>query len=144
MRKRFWEINLIDIISGIFIILFTYTAIDKLKDYATFGIALRQSPVLQPYAEFLLIAIPVIELLAVVLLAFSITRRAGLYVSLTLMCMFTLYIFYLMLFAKELPCNCGGILRMLSWKAHLIINIFLTALASWTLLSPKFIKILLQ
>ncbi len=126
-----------DMVAGLFIILFTYTAVNKLKDYPAFGIALRQSPVLQPYAGFLLIAVPVVELIAVVFLMFSITRKAGLYISWILMCAFTVYISYLMLFAPELPCNCGGIFKAISWKAHLVVNLVLLMLLSRTLMILK-------
>jgi len=126
-----------DLISGLFIILFTYTAVNKLKDYATFGIALRQSAILQPYAEFLTITVPVVELIAVILLVSSITRKAGLFFSWVLMTMFTFYISYLVLFARELPCTCGGVMRILSWKTHLIVNFILLILATWGLFTIK-------
>lgn len=129
--------RVVDIICGIFIILFTYTAVNKLIDYQTFRIALVQSPILQHYADFMMVALPVVELLVVVLLAISATRRIGLFASLSLMVAFTLYISYLMLFASELPCNCGGIMKALSWNQHLVVNILLIALALWALLITR-------
>lgn len=126
-----------DIICGIFIVLFTYTAVNKLVDYQTFRIALVQSPILEHYAGFMMVALPVVELLVVLLLAIPATRRVGLFASLFLMTAFTLYISYLMFFASELPCNCGGIMRSLSWKQHLIVNIFLIALAGWAILITR-------
>jgi hypothetical protein len=35
---------------------------------------------------------------------------------------FTIYIGAIMIFYKELPCSCGGIISALSWPAHLIFN----------------------
>jgi hypothetical protein len=35
---------------------------------------------------------------------------------------FTLYIGAIMTFNKELPCSCGGIISLLSWKEHLVFN----------------------
>ncbi|HTN05689.1 MauE/DoxX family redox-associated membrane protein [Agriterribacter sp.] len=126
-----------DIISGIFIILFTYTAVNKLIDYSTFRIALVQSPVLVNYADFMAVAVPAVELLIVVLLVFSATRKAGLFFSLIMMVAFTLYVSYLMFFASELPCNCGGIIKALTWKQHLIVNVILVAFAAWAWLVIK-------
>lgn len=132
--------KLSEITTSILIIIFTYTAVNKLVDYATFSIALRQSPILQPYSNFLVFAIPLAELLTVALLIFSDTRRLGLYLSWALMICFTLYISYLMLFAEDLPCNCGGIFKMLSWKAHLVVNIILLGLICQTLFTTNKLK----
>ena len=131
MRLQLNNSKIADIVSGIFIILFTYTAVNKLIDYRTFRIALVQSPILINYADFVSWALPVSELLVVLLLVFSPTRKAGLFLSLFLMAAFTLYVGYIMSFANELPCNCGGIMKALSWKQHLIVNVILIALATW-------------
>lgn len=131
MRSLLKNSKIADIISGIFIILFTYTAVNKLIDYRTFRIALVQSPVLVNYADFMSWALPVSELLVVLLLVFSATRKAGLLLSLLLIVVFTLYVGYIIFFARELPCNCGGITKALSWKQHLIVNAILIVLAAW-------------
>lgn len=137
MRMLPGKITMTDLVAGIFIILFTYTAVNKLKDYATFGIALRQSPVLQPYAGFVLIAVPVAKLVAVILLVFSMTRKAGLYISWILMCMFSAYISYLLIFVPVLPCNCGGIWKSMSWKTQLTVNLMLLIILSRALMILK-------
>ena len=133
--------KIINIASGIFIILFTYTAINKLIDYPTFRIALIQSPVLEHYADIVAIAVPAAELIIVAMLVISVTRKTGLIASLLLMVVFTTYIGYLLLFANDLPCNCGGILKALSWKSHLAVNILLVALAGWALFDLRKHKI---
>lgn len=133
MKKNSKSIKVDEVASAIFIILFTYTAVNKIIDYPTFRIALVQSPVLEHYAAFAAIAVPVAELAIVALLIVATTRKAGLWASLALMIVFTLYIAYLMLFANSMPCNCGGILKALSWKSHLVVNILLVGLAGWSL-----------
>jgi hypothetical protein len=48
------------------------------------------------------------------------------------MILFTAYIIGLFSIDKELPCSCGGIIALLSWKQHLVFNsvfILLNALA---------------
>jgi hypothetical protein len=133
MRKNSRNMRADKIASAIFIILFTYTAVTKIIDYPTFRIALVQSPVLEHYAAFAAVAVPVAELAIVALLIFTATRKAGLWASFALMIVFTLYIVYLMLFASSMPCNCGGILKALSWRSHLVVNILLVGLAGWAL-----------
>lgn len=133
MRRNSKMIRADEIVSAIFIILFTYTAINKIIDYPTFRIALVQSPVLEHYADFTAIAVPVVELAIVAMLVVAATRKAGLCACFVLMIVFTLYITCLMLFASSMPCNCGGILKALSWKSHLVVNILLVCLAGWAL-----------
>lgn len=137
MRSLLKNSKTADIVSGIFIILFTYTAVNKLIDYSTFRIALVQSPILVNYADFMAWALPAAELLVVLLLVFSATRKLGLLLSLMLMIAFTLYVSYIMFFASELPCNCGGIMKALSWKQHLVVNVILAVLATWAWLIQR-------
>ncbi|MCO5239437.1 MAG: hypothetical protein M9904_05230 [Chitinophagaceae bacterium] len=140
MRTALRNIPVAGIASVIFIILFTYTAVNKLIDYPTFRIALGQSPILKYHADFVVVAVPVIELIIVAMLVVAATRRVGLWASLFLMVAFTLYVSYLMFFAGERPCNCGGIMKALSWKQHLAVNIALSGLAFWAVLTGGFNK----
>jgi putative oxidoreductase len=45
------------------------------------------------------------------------------------MLLFTFYILYMLLFEKHLPCSCGGVLKEMTWKQHLVFNLFFTAIA---------------
>jgi putative oxidoreductase len=120
MNKR----NLaIEIISSLFILLFTYTAITKLLVLSTFEYTLSKSPLLEWAAGPLSVGIPVIELIIAVLLLVPRTRLTGLYVFTGLMVLFTLWITYLLTIASHRPCSCGGILKYLSWKEHLFFNL---------------------
>jgi len=116
-------------ISNIFIILFIYTGISKLAGYGTFKEQISMSPILYSWASAIAWLLPVIELITAVLLFIPAWRMAGLYLSLVLMAFFTGYIIFIMLFDKQLPCSCGGIIQQLSWTQHLIVNGFLTAFA---------------
>jgi hypothetical protein len=120
----------IEIIGAIFILLFTYTAVSKLIEADTFYSTLKKSPFIEDWAHFLYWLLPLIELITVVLLFIPPVRWAGLYLSLALMMMFTSYISFMLLSAYKLPCSCGGILKKLSWKDHLLLNIILTILAA--------------
>ncbi|MCS3800142.1 putative membrane protein YphA (DoxX/SURF4 family) [Chitinophagaceae bacterium OAS944] len=103
-------------------ILFLYTGISKLMDYAVFKEQIAESPILKPIAPFIAWALPLAEFIVCATLIIPRWRLKGLYASLFLMIAFTIYIGAIMLFAKELPCSCGGIISLLSWRDHLIFN----------------------
>jgi hypothetical protein len=75
--------------------------------------------------------VPALELLVACLLVVPGTRKWGLYGSFALMAGFTLYVGYLLAFADDLPCSCGGVIQQMTWGQHLLFNIFFTVIA-WT------------
>ena len=119
----------LNLIAAIFIFLFTYTALSKLIEHDLFRNTLNKSPLIGPYAGIVSIALPITELIVAGLLFFPKTKLAGLFSSLLLMLLFTGYLSYMILFTKDLPCSCGGVLQQLSWQQHLWFNIFFTVLA---------------
>jgi hypothetical protein len=123
-RKLFAEI-----IGGLFILLFLYTALSKLTELAVFRLVLRSSPLISGYAGLLAILIPAIEILVSLLLFIPGSRRWGLYASFILMLVFTCYLAYMISFTPELPCSCGGVTGAMSWKQHLVFNAAFTLLA---------------
>ena len=114
----------IEIISSLLILLFVYTALSKLLDFNLFRHTLGQSPIIGNNAAFVAIALPIVELVVAALLFFPRTRLAGLYGSFGLMTAFTLYIGYILTLADKVPCSCGGVIKELGWRDHLIFNIF--------------------
>jgi uncharacterized membrane protein YphA (DoxX/SURF4 family) len=122
---------IIEIISFLFILLFVYAALMKLKDVEQFVAQLGQSPLLMPFADPVSWAIPSLELVVAALLIFRKTRLVGLVASFTLMVMFTAYIVVILSFASHVPCSCGGILEKMGWTEHLIFNIAFVLLAVW-------------
>ncbi len=119
----------IEIICGLLILLFVYTALSKLLAYRSFTTVLGKSPLIQGKAALVAWLLPTIELIASALLLMPSTRKMGLYASFFLMLLFTLYIAYMLLFTQNLPCSCGGAIGRLTWKQHLVFNILFTALA---------------
>ena len=113
---------IIDIISFLFIVLFLYTGINKLIDFTVFKYQIAESPVLAPVAWWIAWLIPAAEFLVSGLLLVSGWRLKGMYASLILMVSFTLYIILIMSLSKNLPCSCGGVIALLSWKQHLLFN----------------------
>lgn len=126
---------LIPITAALLIILFTYTALEKLSNIEAFGDALSKMVMLRSQANFITYAIPVTELAISMLLFFPQTRAAGLWSSLVLLTAFTVYLAVMVLSGDKLPCSCGGVISQLSWRQHILFNAFfigLTALALYT------------
>lgn len=130
-------------INHLLIFLFGYTAISKLNlfsysipfswekfkliDTTSFGTAMFKSPVLRPYVNELAYIIPISEIVVCLLLVFTRTKKTGYYLSLFLLALFTAYVVYILgAYANNLPCVCGGVISLLSWKQHLLLNIFFT------------------
>lgn len=124
----------IDIISAAILLLFLYTGVSKLLNYSDFRFALTQSPLLTPFAKIVAWLLPASEIAIALLLFFPVTRTAGLYISLALLLVLTAYLIYMVIHTTDLPCNCGGVIKFLSWKQHILFNCFfilLTALTIW-------------
>ena len=125
MKRNF----IIEIIGSLLILLFMYTALSKLFDYASFRAVLYKSPLIGSRASVIAIALPVAEILVALLLFIPRTRQWGFYSSAALMAVFTFYLGYMILFTPKLPCSCGGVLKQMSWNQHLVFNIFFLLLA---------------
>ena len=111
-----------DVTAALFITLYLYTALEKLKDQYGFFKALERSELIGPIAGFLSWAVPLSELVIVVLLIFPRTRISGLVAATLLIISFTVYIGVMIATASELPCTCGGIIQDLTWREHFVVN----------------------
>jgi len=116
-------------IVALLIILWIYTGISKLGEQFNFMYQLRKQPFFENIALLLSYAVPIIELIVAVLLVIKKLRAIGLWASFILMMSFTIYVAFVLSFAKQLPCQCGGIIDSLDWKQHLILNIILTIIS---------------
>lgn len=137
MKKLLSARVAIELISSLFILLFVYTAINKLIARTKFEVVLKKSPLLEGYAGEVSWLLPVAEIIVSCLLLFPTMRKYGLYGAAILMTIFTLYIVYMLLFASNLPCSCGGVLENLSWTQHLLFNIFFLLLSILALIIYK-------
>ncbi len=135
---------IVEIISMLLILLFVYAAVSKIIDHKAFLYTLRKSPILSVYSNIISWMVPLAELFIAVLLIFPAYRGTALFYSGLLMCAFTLYIAYMIVFIPQLPCSCGGILKSMGWRAHLVFNICFTVFAFGGWLLRKRTKILLQ
>lgn len=112
----------IEIIVALFVVLWLYTGLNKLLDYSTFKSQLAKSPFVEYLAGLIGLTLPTGEIFIGAILVYKRTRLLGLYLSFSLMLLFTGYIWMMLRYAYDLPCSCGGVLTRLSWQDHLWFN----------------------
>jgi hypothetical protein len=135
----------ISIFSTLLIFLYIYTATSKLFDMHKFRTVLAKSPMIDQYALLLSWIIPFLEFIVSTILFIPHLRRIGFLFSSILMTGFTLYITYMLVFMRDLPCSCGGVISKLTWPQHLLFNvIFLAISIAGLMMSKKKSRVLLQ
>lgn len=127
----------VDVIAAGFIFLFAYTAINKFLDIISLRIVLKDYPLIGSFYQWFAWGLPILEFCIVGLLLIRRTKIIGLYASLILMSLFTLYVTYLFIFAPHMPCTCGGMLQKLSWPGHLAFNLLSILLAAVAIMLHK-------
>ena len=139
-RHQIFRETIVQTACLLFIILFAYAGLTKLLEGHMFYDNIRNSPILggKAIASLASWAIPLSELAVALLLIWKKTRLIGFYGVLGLMLLFTGYTLAIVFFAPYRPCSCGGIISLLSWEQHLLLNAILLLLALLAiLLSPK-------
>jgi putative oxidoreductase len=137
-----------EFIAAFLMLLFSYTAASKLLEHARFLFQLRLSPLPQmaTFAELLSWSVPILEILvAIVLVVGMITGHflnKGLWISLVLISSFEIYITAMFFSGKDLPCACGGVISLMSWRGHVIFNaltiiMIAAALIDWSTVRSK-------
>ena len=122
---------LLECICALLILLFLYASISKFLDFKTFIGQMNNQPLPNSWTPFLVWTIPLLEIAISITLLFEYTRLLGLYASLILMLLFTVYTAIILLhFFPYIPCSCGGVIQKLTWTQHLILNLFYIALSS--------------
>lgn len=137
--KTSFKIVITEVICLLFVLLFVYAAVSKLLDFENFKVQIGQSPMLSIYADWISWLVPAIELITAIMLVIPKHRILGLYASLCLMIMFSVYIFIVLNYSYFVPCSCGGILEKMSWNTHLAFNIIFIMLGALAItLQEKF------
>jgi hypothetical protein len=114
--------NAANIISGLFILLFVYTALSKLLAFEKFRFVLRHAPVIGKHATLVALFIPIVELWVVALFFITDTARQGIIAGISLLVVFTIYLAFMVLTDPNLPCSCGGVIQQMSWRQHIVFN----------------------
>lgn len=120
----------VDLIVGLLVLLFVYTAASKLSDFQKFSGEMKNQPLPGWLTGSLVFILPASELILSVMLLIKSFRLDGLLFSFILLLVFTIYVGMILLQAFEfIPCSCAGIFSRMSWSTHLIVNLVFTALA---------------
>lgn len=121
---------IIECIAALLILLFLYASLSKFLDFKTFTGEMNNQPLPNSWTPFLVWFIPCTEIAISLALLFEYTRLLGLYASLILMSLFTVYTVIILLhFFSYVPCSCGGVIKRLTWRQHLVFNLFFVALS---------------
>ncbi len=130
-NRSFW----VQALSCLFILLFAFAGITKLLEGDFFYTNLRNAPLLEDgrMAIIASMTVPWAELIVALLLCWPKTRLAGLYGALGLFLLFAVYAGAILFFVPYRPCSCGGVITLLSWEQHLMLNGTGTILAIWGL-----------
>ena len=114
---------ILNLICTALIILFTYAAFSKLFNLTAFIKAMQSQPLPTWLIQLSIFVLPVIELTIPILLLLDKTKKTGLYLSLLLFILFTVYSEAILMHQfSHIPCSCGGLIQKLSWKQHLFLN----------------------
>ena len=121
---------LLETISALLIMLFLYASISKFLSFRVFIGEMNNQPLPNSLTPFLVWTIPSLEIAIAGALIFERTRQAGFYASFVLMTLFTIYTVIILLhFFHYVPCSCGGVIRKLTWRQHLVFNLFFVTLS---------------
>lgn len=109
------------------LVFWSYTGVSKLVENFPGTYVTEYVSLVKDGADAIDWLLPVTELIVVLLLFFERTRKIGLYASLLLLVVFTLYSMYMVLFVADLPCSCGVWSKM-SWYEHIRHTVFFMGL----------------
>ena len=133
-RMLLQKSNIIDKVSKFsLILLFAYTGSSKLLGHQLFLSHLMQIQLLKTIAEPVSYLLPAVEILTAIFLAIDKMEILGLWLAAFLMTTFTIYVGAMLILKSSLPCTCGGVISSMTWKQHLLFNIFFMLL-SWSAL----------
>lgn len=124
--------------TGSLTMLFCYAALSKLVNYQES----KKEMLNQPFPDWLAVqlvwVIPLLELVITISLLIPALRVKGLYASLLILTIFSVYILFAMTSVfGYIPCSCGGILKNMGYEMHLIFNLLFVIIATIGILIEK-------
>ena len=115
------------VVTVFLMLLWAYAFLSKLFFFYKFKRAMLTQVFPRWAGRIMTYMVPVIELLIIILLWSAKTRLVGMYASLALMGLFTIYAGGAVFRVYERhPCPCGGLFGRLGWYKHFKVNIMLT------------------
>ena len=124
-------------IVSLFILLFIYTATSKIFTFKDFSTILYMVPFFGNFHAMVAVTIISLDMIIGILLIIPATQKIGLYCTLVLLFIFSVYLIYMVSFVDILPCSCGGITSYLSWEDHIWCNSILILLAGFGILTNQ-------
>ena len=115
------------------VFLFLYTAYSKILEHARFLKGISKVRLIANFASPISWAVPVAEILVAILMIIPKAYKLGLRAFISIMILFTGYILGMLIWAKQLPCHCGGVIETLSWTQHIWFNLAFIAVALFAL-----------
>ncbi|OOQ60299.1 MauE/DoxX family redox-associated membrane protein [Mucilaginibacter pedocola] len=110
--------------TALLIVLLMYTGVSKLADLSQFqrSIHLQHFPLW--LEQVLVFMLPASEVIVSLMMVFERSRYLALWLSLLMLCLFTVYVLAVMLHVlSRTPCPCGGAIATLTWPQHLLFNL---------------------
>jgi len=101
--------------------LFAYSAGAKICDFPAYRSRMEDLPLPGRIAQPLAFLLPLVEILVVVLLVVPRLRIAGVFSSVSMLTIFSLYLLYLTQY-PVVSCACGGLLEQIGTGWHLALN----------------------
>jgi hypothetical protein len=114
---------LVKLIAIALAVLFACTAVDKLEHYALFSLQLQQLPFSNPVLHQQAWVVPGVELIIALLLLLPATRLKGLFASLFLLSVYTLFLTSMLRSLFYCACQCGEPFQSLSLKMHIVFTL---------------------
>ena len=111
------------------VFLFVYTSTAKLFRIDLFRYRLDTYPWIRHIGGLIVWGLPLLELTIAALLISGRKRLVGFYAAFGLMAILTIYLALMLSTEKHLPCSCGGAIESLTWRQHILFNLFFLALA---------------
>lgn len=114
-----------------FILLFAYSGMEKLADFAVFRIHMLRQPFPGWMAAGLAWIVPALELGIALVMALPGKRWIlGLLAFFGVMLAFSFYALFAALQSEaNRPCACGGFFELLSWPQHAVLNFIIAGMA---------------
>jgi len=114
---------LVKLIAIVLSVLFAIAAVDKLENYPKFRLQLQRFPVDLSVLRTQAWIIPATELIIALLLLVPVTRLKGLFATLFLLSLYTLYLVCMLETRFYCICKCGEPFQSLSLKMHIVFTL---------------------
>lgn len=114
-----------------------YTATKKIMDIKAFSAHLELLPNTNETVAYLITALVVlVEYALGFIILYKPHDARGYLIIVSLMLLYTGYIYYILQHAPFLPCSCQGAFKSLSWEMHYVINVIMMmmALIAWIII----------